>query len=229
MSPTVSCVAAVIAEKATSRTYFSHLVRRTSSEAEALMSPARATSTNRSDPRARRPGLAARRRRPAPGCFGRRRAPRSRTGCRPLRPRRAGRRRPRRSAASLSMPFCSEITIVSAPMSGASRRAASSVSYDFTRNSTTSTGPMLDGSSVAWTSTVERSPSGVTIVRPCSRIASRWAPRAIRWTSAPAIASREPEVRTDAARAHDRDAKGGHAKRSLAHAPTRFRSSCRKD
>ena len=41
--------------------------------------------------------------------------------------------------SSLAMPFCSEITAVCGPTSGASAAAALSVSYDFTVNRTMST------------------------------------------------------------------------------------------
>src|SRR6185369_10508846 len=55
-----------------------------------------------------------------------------------------------------------------------------------------STGPIVAGSSVALTSTLERSPSGVTRVRPCRRMASRCPPRATSVTSAPPPARHAP-------------------------------------
>src|SRR6185436_1181245 len=68
---------------------------------------------------------------------------------------------------------------------------AASVSYDFTQNRTTSTGPMVAGSSVAQTELV-LTPSGVMRVRPFSRSAARCLPLATRCTSDCAAASRLP-------------------------------------
>src|SRR5450759_493365 len=55
-----------------------------------------------------------------------------------------------------------------------------------------STGPMSAASSVAASRKVSQ-PDGPTTVRPSCRRASRWAPREIRLTSAPAAARREPK------------------------------------
>jgi hypothetical protein len=90
-----------------------------------------------------------------------------------------------------SMPFCSERTAVSGPSSGRQASAAASVSQSLTVKSTKSTGPMLEGSSVAGASTVKGS-RGVWMRRPSRRIAARWRPRAMKVTGKPARASRAP-------------------------------------
>ena len=53
--------------------------------------------------------------------------------------------------ATASTPFCNGTTTVSGPMSGGSSAIADSVSYSLTAKNTTSTGPIVDGSSVAVT------------------------------------------------------------------------------
>ena len=68
--------------------------------------------------------------------------------------------------STASTPFCSVITTVSGPMSGVSRGAELSTSYSLTVNSTTSTGPISAGSSVAVTGRCAGRPSGLVIRRP---------------------------------------------------------------
>ena len=58
----------------------------------------------------------------------------------------------RDSTGWASIPFCSDSTPVSGPISGLQAAAAVSVSQSFTPNSTMSTGPIEAGSSVAETS-----------------------------------------------------------------------------
>ena len=58
------------------------------------------------------------------------------------------------SRSAASMPFCSGMTAVSAPISGLIAWPAVSTSHSLTQNSTMSTVPMVDGSSVAWVGTM---------------------------------------------------------------------------
>src|SRR5665213_1879314 len=94
--------------------------------------------------------------------------------------------------STLSMPFCSEMTRVCAPINGARARAAASVSHSLTVNSTTSTGPIVAGSSVTAIFATWRLPCGLSMRMPSRRIASRCAPRATRVTSSPAADRRAP-------------------------------------
>ena len=98
----------------------------------------------------------------------------------------------RASFSSFSTPFCRDTTAVPSPTSGPSRAAAASVSKVLTQNSTKSHGPTSAGSSVAAACT-SKSPFTLRTLSPCSRRACRWAPRAMRCTSAPAWASRPPK------------------------------------
>ena len=76
-------------------------------------------------------------------------------------------------------------------MSGFSIGSATALSYVFTASITTSTGPIAAGSSSAWARTV-KSPSGLQIIRPRSRMARRCAPRATKLTFCPDHASFAP-------------------------------------
>src|SRR6185437_15793584 len=97
------------------------------------------------------------------------------------------------SLSAASIPFCKGITAVSGPISGLICSPALSRSHSFTQNSTTSTLPMVLGSSVAWVGARCVSPRGLSILRPALSMAARCAPRAMKVTSAPAFASAAPK------------------------------------
>jgi hypothetical protein len=90
------------------------------------------------------------------------------------------------------MPFCSGMTAVSFPTIGLIAAPAFSTSHNFTQNSTTSTGPTVFGSSVAWVGARCVSPRALSTLSPLLFIAARCAPRAMKVTSAPALASAAP-------------------------------------
>ncbi len=98
----------------------------------------------------------------------------------------------RRSAAST--PFCSGITAVSLPTIGLIAAPALSTSHNFTQNSTTSTAPTVFGSSVACVGTRCVSPRGLSTFSPVLFMAARCAPRAMKVTSAPALARAAPKA-----------------------------------
>src|SRR5260221_218160 len=75
------------------------------------------------------------------------------------------------------------MTTVSGPSSGGSSASAVSTSYSLTVKRTTSTGPIVRGSSVASTRDRCRSPFGLSIRSPLVRSAFRCAPRATNATS----------------------------------------------
>src|SRR5262245_7471674 len=93
-----------------------------------------------------------------------------------------------------SMPFWSGMTAVFGPTIGRMAAPAVSTSHSLTQNSTKSTGPMLPAWSVAWIGLRCRSPRGDTSVRPRWRSAARWAPRARKVTSPPALAKAAPNA-----------------------------------
>ena len=98
------------------------------------------------------------------------------------------------SRSGASMPFWNVITAVSGPISGLMRSPALSTSQSLTQNITISTGPMEAGSSVAWHGLMSVSPRPPSTRRPFFCIAARWAPRATKVTSAPALARAAPKA-----------------------------------
>ncbi len=96
------------------------------------------------------------------------------------------------SRSAASTPFCSGITPVSGPISGFIRSPALSTSHSLTQNSTISTWPTSAGSSVARVGTRWVSPRPPPTFSPWLFMAARWAPRATKVTSAPALASAAP-------------------------------------
>jgi hypothetical protein len=96
------------------------------------------------------------------------------------------------SRSEASTPFCKGMTAVSDPTIGLIAEPALSTSHSFTQNSTTSTGPTDLGSSVACVGSRWMSPRGLSTLRPSLFIAARCAPRAMKVTSAPALASAAP-------------------------------------
>src|SRR5262245_39418900 len=93
-----------------------------------------------------------------------------------------------------SMPFCSGMTAVFGPTIGRMAAPAVSTSHSLTQNNTKSTGPILPAWSVAWIGLTCRSPRGDRRVSPRLRIAARWAPRATKVTSPPALAKAAPKA-----------------------------------
>ncbi len=91
-----------------------------------------------------------------------------------------------------STPFCSGRTTVPGPIILRIARAASGTCHAFTAKRTRSTGPVSAGSSVACAGRTTKSPRTLSTRRPCSRIAERCSPRAMKVTSCPAIARRPP-------------------------------------
>ena len=91
-----------------------------------------------------------------------------------------------------SMPFCRVMTAVCLPTMGLICAPALSTSQSFTQNSTTSTGPTVLGSSVAWVGDTCVSPRPPSTLSPLLFMAARWAPRAMKVTSMPALASAAP-------------------------------------
>ena len=96
------------------------------------------------------------------------------------------------SRSAASTPFCRGITAVSLPTIGLIASPALSTSHSFTQNSTTSTGPTVFGSSVACVGARWMSPRWLSSLRPLLFMAARCAPRAMKVTSAPALASAAP-------------------------------------
>ena len=91
---------------------------------------------------------------------------------------------PIRSAASI--PFWSPSTTVSGPSSGSAAAAAPSMAPALTHTSTSSTGPISSGRSVAVTGATVKSPCTLCTRRPDCFSAARCAPRATNPTACPA-------------------------------------------
>src|SRR3954454_23942490 len=92
-----------------------------------------------------------------------------------------------------STPFCSGMTPVCAPSSGLIASPALSTSHSLTQNSTISTGPTSAGLSVACVGARWVSPRLLWTLRPWLFMAARCGPRAMKVTSAPALASAAPK------------------------------------
>ena len=97
------------------------------------------------------------------------------------------------SCGAASTPFCSGTTQVFGPMRGLMDGATSGTCHALTATSTASTGPMSSGESVALAPATVKSPWTLLTRRPPARMASRWAPRAMKVTSLPACANRPPK------------------------------------
>src|SRR5882672_2980573 len=89
------------------------------------------------------------------------------------------------------MPFCALTTVVSGPIKGARRGAIAVRLCALSVSSKTSTGPTVAGSSVAL-GCAAKSPISPRTLTPCSCIARRCGPRAIRVTSSPALVNMAP-------------------------------------
>src|SRR5215831_8473154 len=92
-----------------------------------------------------------------------------------------------------STPFCNGTTNVSGPIMGRMASAACVTCQAFTPTRTTSALSTCAGSSVARVGRNAASPAGLSMQRPCLRIALKWSPRAMKMTSAPARVSCAPK------------------------------------